>query len=154
MRKAMLLIAALILGGMQPPPSESVRIERAMVDAEPNPTKESAAGGYARLTSIGRADTLIGVRCDCARDVDLHRIVREPKPDMLVKQTLALPADVPVDIRPGSDWHFWVGDLQRPLRDGETVILVLRFDIAGEVPVPFTVRASTKDAWAALDPKP
>lgn len=154
MRLAIITLAALALGGMQPPPSETVRIERAMLDAEPAPTKESASGGYARLTSVGRSDKLIGVRCDCARDVDLHRIVREPKPDMLGKQTLDLPADTPVDVKPGSDWHFWIGDIQRPLRDGETVTLVLHFDIAGEIPVPFAVRASTKEAWAAYDKTP
>ena len=49
-----------------PPPSDAVRIEWAMVDAEPSPTAQSASGGYARLTSIGRDDVLLSARCDCA----------------------------------------------------------------------------------------
>ncbi len=150
----MLTVAALALGAMQASPAETIRIERAILDADPAPTKESASGGYVRLTSLERPDKLISARCDCVRDVDIHRIVREPKPDMLGKQVLNLPADTPVDIEPGSDWHIWVGDIQKPLRDGETVTIVLRFDIAGEIPVPFAVRASTKDAWAAFDQTP
>lgn len=129
----------------------TIRIERAMVDADPAPTKDSASGGYARLTSMGRDDKLVAVRCTCAKDVDLHRIVRVPKTDMLGKQTLDLPAGKAVEVKPGSDWHFWVGDIQQPLVAGQKVQLVLTFEKAGEVPVDFAIEAKTKDAWAAFD---
>ncbi len=149
-----LLLTTLALGAVAPPASNTILVERAMVDAEPSPTKESASGGYARLTSVGRDDKLVGVSCTCARDVDLHRIVREPKPDMLVKQTLDLPAGKAVDVRPGSDWHFWVGDMVQPMLNGQSVNLVLTFEKAGTIEVPFAVRASTKEAWAAFDKTP
>lgn len=127
-----------------------IQIERAIVVADPAPTAESASAGYARLTSIGRDDRLLGGECACAGVFQIHRMVKEPKPDMLVDPSLALPADKLVEVRPGSDLHLWLADIRHPLTAGSSVTITLKFEKAGDVPVEFQIVADSRKAWEAM----
>lgn len=106
---------------------------------------QSAGGGFVTLTNIGhREDRLLGGSSPLAASVEVH-MMRMDGSVMRMRPMpggLALPAGLPVALRPGAE-HIMLIGLKRPLRRGETVPVTLRFARAGELTVRFAVQPVT-----------
>jgi copper(I)-binding protein len=103
-------------------------ISRAAVSISPD---GAPAPAFLRLDNRGTAaDTLLGVGSPDADSVILHTMVAG---QMEHVPLLVIPAGARVRLRPGS-YHLMLEGV-RPLSLGDTVTLVLRFAMAGEVSV-------------------
>jgi len=103
-------------------------ISRAAVSISP---AGAPAPAFLHLDNRGpAADTLLGVRSPDADSVILHTMVGG---QMEHVPSLVIPAGARVRLRPGS-YHLMLEGVH-PLTVGDTVTLVLRFALAGEVPV-------------------
>lgn len=93
------------------------------------------------------ADYLISVACDCAKTVEIHRMVQDgDRMKMKPVEQIKVPAGGKVELVPGG-LHlmlFWT----KPLRQGEKVRFRLRFTHAGDVEVEAPVRAVEGNAGA------
>jgi periplasmic copper chaperone A len=99
--------------------------------------------GYLRITNRGAApDRLLSASSPAAGRLELHTHVRDGE----VMRMREVPAiDIPpgqtVTLQPGG-LHLMLVGLSRPLRQGETVPVTLRFERAGTVEVPLAVQAA------------
>lgn len=126
--------------------AQAVTLENRIVRAAP--AGEDAAG-YVAIANPGPADRLVGVSCDCADAVEIHRMVRDGgRVSMEKAASLPVPAGG-VEIRPGSDLHLMLLRLRAPLADGQSVPLTLRFERAGTVVAAFVAVQDTAAAWRA-----
>lgn len=102
--------------------------------ARPSPAMASAGAAYLTLESPV-ADRLIEVRvpASVAARVELHEVVTGADGQMSMHPVAAieLPAGVAVELRPGSR-HLMLMDLARPLAEGDTLDVTLRFERAPE----------------------
>lgn len=88
------------------------------------------------------ADWLAGVSCDCAKSVEIHRMVREgERMKMEPLPRLLVPAKGRAVLDPGGT-HLMLFGLRKPLKAGEKVRLRLRFAVAGEVAVDAVVKGA------------
>lgn len=141
-----LLVSFMLAIQAVPAAQPSVRIENAILRAVPEAGADGA--GYAALTSV-RADRLLGISCDCAEAVEIHRIVRaNGEASMVTEAELPLPAGERVEVRPGSALHFMLTGMRAPTVPGERHVLTFRFAEAGTVRVPFTTVADSAAGWA------
>jgi copper(I)-binding protein len=77
-------------------------------------------------------DRLIAASAPVARKTDLMTMeTGGGAMGMKYLQAIDIPADKPVSLNPRG-LHVWLADLKQPLRAGETVSLILRFEKAGE----------------------
>jgi copper(I)-binding protein len=113
-----------------------------------------AAGGpvaaYAGFDNRGGADRLLGIDCDCAASIELHRVVRNGDS---VSMTNSFPLELPGNARtevkpPGIPLHFMLIGTNRPFVVGQRVPMRLRFERAGVVETTFTVTADSAGGWA------
>lgn len=105
------------------------------------------AAAYVAIANAGEADRLVGVACDCAERVEIHRVTRsEGNVSMTAEPGLAVPGGG-VEIRPGSPLHLMLMNLRAPLAAGQSVPLTLRFERAGAVTAAFTATENTAAAW-------
>jgi copper(I)-binding protein len=117
-----------------------VKIENAWARATPPGAKIGA--GYMTIHNSGAtADRLVGASSPAARKVEPHVTVRDGD----ISRMRAVPGyDVPANgtfqLTPGGS-HLMLMDLKAPLKEGERVPLVLKFQRAGEVKVELEVRA-------------
>lgn len=105
--------------------------------------------GYLRVGNRGpAADRLVGVSCDCAERVELHRIDRSgPRPDMVSDDGWDAPVGETLDVRPGSNLHLMlIGYDPAKARDGK-VRLTLVFRDAGLVTTDFALVEDSRAAW-------
>ena len=80
----------------------------------------------------GAADRLIGASAPVAEKADLMTFEgRMGAMRMLYVESIEIPANDPVSLDPAG-LHVWLSGLDRPLREGETFPLSLRFQTAGE----------------------
>jgi copper(I)-binding protein len=130
-----LLLAAVMGGvGCHPAPggyaeSGNIVVSHAAVSVPP-----AGAPAPAFLLIENRAtdaDTLVEVRSPEADSVVLHAMVGGR---MQPLSALAVPPREQVRLRPGS-YHLMLEGVRRTLAVGDTVVLILRFVVAGEVPV-------------------
>lgn len=100
--------------------------------ARPTVPGQSTGGGYLKLQSA-TADRLVGGSSPVAERLELHSMNMEGDV-MRMRQVEAveLPAGATVELRPGG-LHLMLLGLKAPLKAGERVPLVLRFEKAGEV---------------------
>ncbi len=107
---------------------------RASIGAVPN------TAGYLTVANSGRtADRLVAASCTCAARVEMHQTSSAGGVARMTQTTgFAVPAGGRLTLAPGGG-HLMLLGLTRPLRDGETVRLRLRFDRAGVVGAPFQV---------------
>lgn len=137
---------SLLLAVQAAPAAVPVRVEQAILRAAPEAGADIA--GYAALTSA-RDDRLIGLACDCAERVEIHRVAREGgEVSMVTEAELALPANRRIEVRPGSPLHFMLTGVRAPMAAGERHMLTLRFAEAGEMAVPFTAVVDSAAGWA------
>lgn len=117
-----------------------VRIENAWARATPPGAKIGA--GYMTIHNTGAtADRLVGASSPAARKVEPHVTVRDGD----ISRMRAVPGyDVPAngrfELTPGGS-HLMLMDLKAPLKEGDRVPLLLRFQRSGEVKVELEVRA-------------
>lgn len=101
------------------------------------------AGGFLTLRNEGSgADRLLGASADFAAEVQVHEMAMEG--DVMKMRPLAeglpLPPQQTVVLQPGG-YHLMFLGLSKPLTQGETVQVTLRFEHAGTLRVPLQVLA-------------
>lgn len=87
----------------------------------------------------GQDDRLIGAASDFAGMTQLHETTMEN--NVMSMQEVAgvdIPAGQILELKHGS-YHIMLMDLKRDLKEGETVIITLKFEKAGDVPVSMMV---------------
>lgn len=116
-----------------------VKVEQ--VWARPTVAGQHGGGGFVTLTSAG-GDRLLGGRTPAAQRVELHTMKMEGDV-MRMREvgTIELPPGQTVKLEPGG-LHLMFMGLKAPLKAGDTVPLVLRFEKAGEQTVEMKVSAS------------
>ena len=107
---------------------------------------QRATGAFMQLASPGDS-ALVGVSSPVAKAAEIHSMAMDGGVmRMRAIDSLPLPAGKTVELRPGG-YHLMLLDIQQPLKEGETVPVVLTFaDPAGRKTtqeVKATVRALT-----------
>jgi len=105
------------------------------------PPGAATAAGYVTLTDHGLSDRLMGGHSGAAADVQVHEMstaggVMRMRP---MPGGLAIGASQTVSLAPAGD-HLMLIGLKGPLKAGQHVKVVLRFQRAGDVTVDFIVR--------------
>ena len=97
---------------------------------------QTAGGGYLKLQNSGPADRLVGASAPVSSSVELHSMTMEGDV-MRMRQLEAIdvPAGKTVELKPGG-LHLMLMGLKAPLKAGDSFVLKLRFEKAGEVAVP------------------
>jgi len=136
------LFAALGLAAMLCSPARAGELAVSEAWARATPPGASVAAAYLTIdNSGGEADRLLGASCEAAGRVEVHESRREGE---VMRMRKAEPLDVAAGERvvfgPGG-LHVMLMDLEAPLRQGERLPLVLRFERAGEVTVEAEVLA-------------
>jgi periplasmic copper chaperone A len=117
-----------------------VKIENAWARATPPGAKIGA--GYMTIHNTGAtADRLVGANSPAARKVEPHVTVRDGDISrMRAAPGYDVPANGTFELTPGGS-HLMLMDLKAPLKEGDKVPLLLRFQRSGEVKVELEVRA-------------
>lgn len=114
--------------------------------------KAPVAGGFFTVTNTGaEQDRLIGAASAVADRLEVHEMAMDGDVMRMrqLKDGLAIPAGETVELKPGG-YHIMFMGLNQPLVEGETVIVTLIFEKAGEVEVPFSVRAPNAKGHGAM----
>jgi copper(I)-binding protein len=150
-----LLVGTLLACGSQAPAGPRVRVEEpwsrpavAMggMAGDSDPAQESAglATGavFMKLVNEGReAERLVGAQTDVAAVVEIHesRMEGDVMGMVFLPDGLEIPAQGEVLLKPGS-YHLMLIGLQRDLKPGDTLTLVLEFEKSGTMTVEAEVR--------------
>jgi copper(I)-binding protein len=106
------------------------------------PPGAKIAAGYLTIRNQGAAaDRLIGASSPAAARVEPH--VTEKQGEVMRMREVKgydVPAKGSYELKPGGA-HLMLVDIKRPLKEGDKVPLVLRFQKAGEVKVDLEVKA-------------
>lgn len=112
--------------------SSAVMISDAWVRAVPPVSRNTAA--YFSLTALEN-DTLLSVSADVADSVEMHEMQRSASGvSMQALERVNLPAMQPVHFAPGGNHVMLIG-LKKPLAKGDSVVLTLKLQKAGIMPV-------------------
>lgn len=119
--------------------------------ANPNPVSSV----YFHIENRGsQPDRLVSASCPLAKMTQIHEVVTEGGQSKMqeMKGGIEIPAKGHVDLKPGG-FHIMLMDLERPLREGETIEVTLRFERAGEITIEVPVRsyANTPEAGMGTD---
>ncbi|MCS6998251.1 MAG: copper chaperone PCu(A)C [Aquificaceae bacterium] len=128
------LLAGLVFGGVvfaQP----KIEVKDAWVREVPPTSKMSAA--YMIIENKGnQPDKLVDAKNNASEITELHETV-EGK--MRKVKAIEVPANGKTELKPGG-LHVMLINLKKPLKEGETVELVLKFEKSGEVKVNAPVK--------------
>ena len=133
-----LLAAALLLNSVAWAQSGTVQARDAW--ARPTVAGQPVGGAYVQLQNTGgAADRLLGANTSAAERVELHSMQMSGDV-MRMRQVdaIELPPGATVELAPGG-LHLMLMGLKAPLRAGERLPLVLRFEKAGEVKTELVV---------------
>lgn len=122
------------------PASAEVILGNAWARATPPGAK--IAGGYMVIRNTDSApDRLIGATSPVSERVEMH-VTSEDNGVMRMRQqeSLPVPAEGRLELKPGAG-HLMLVGLKRPLKQGESVPLLLRFERAGEIRTELHVEA-------------
>jgi len=120
------------------PALAQVTIENAWARATPPGAK--IAAGYLTIRNAGAADKLISASSPAAEKVEPHITVKDGDVSRMREVNgYAVPAKGTVELTPGGS-HLMLVNIKAPLKAGEKVPLVLRFEKAGEVKTELAVR--------------
>jgi hypothetical protein len=120
--------------------------------ATPNGAK--IGGGYLTIENKGSApDRLIGGSTDAASKLEVHEMsmkdgVMTMRP---LDDGLTIDPGKTVKLAPGG-YHLMMFDLKKPLKQGETVPITLKFEKAGEVKVSLAVQGIGAQAPSGAAP--
>ena len=116
-----------------------VTVENAWARATPPGAK--IAAGYLTIRNAGAADRLVSASSPAAEKVETHVTVKDGDVSRMREvKGYAVPAKGKVELAPGGS-HLMLVNIKAPLKEGEKVPLVLRFEKAGEVKTELAVRA-------------
>ena len=104
------------------------------------PPGATVAGGFMTVVNKGASpDRLVGAASPVAERVELHVHAHEAGV-MKMKQVpgFDIPADGKFVLKPGGA-HLMFVDVKRPIKQGETIPVTLKFEKAGEVKVAYPV---------------
>lgn len=110
--------------------------------ARATPPGAKIAGGYMVIRNTGPApDRLIDATSPVSERVEMH-VSSEENGIMKMRQqeNLPVPAGGRLELKPGGGHLMFVG-LKRPLKQGESVPLLLRFERAGEIRTDLHIQA-------------
>jgi copper(I)-binding protein len=127
-----LLVAVVGTAGCQSPPGGGAALDRIVVSraAVSAPPAGAPAPAFLHVANRGAlADTLLGVTSPEADSVVLHTMAGG---QMQAVPALPVAAGETVRLGPGS-YHLMLEGLHRPLGVGDSVTLLLRFAMAGEM---------------------
>ena len=149
-RATIALLAFALAGCVSAPPSGSLRASSIVIDHMVIPAADEAGvevAAYAGFDNRGDDDRLLGIECECAQSVELHRVIRDEKGGRMEADfPLALPGGVRTEVRPpGIPLHFMLIKTKRPFVVGERVPMRLRFERNGTVEAVFAVAATSKE---------
>ena len=116
-----------------------------VTDAWARATPPGTTVGAAYMTIQGgkQADRLVDARSDRAAMVHLHSVEEQDGvAKMRAIEAVDIPAGQRVMLAPKAT-HVMLMGLDGPLVAGQTFVVTLRFDEAGEQPVPVTVKPAT-----------
>ncbi|HEY8520946.1 MAG TPA: copper chaperone PCu(A)C [Gammaproteobacteria bacterium] len=108
--------------------------------ARATPPGATTAAAYLDIENAGAADSLVGVRSDAARAVEVHGTRHEHGMMRMERlEELPVPSGEVTRLEPGGR-HLMFIDIARPFAPGETVTVTLQFANAGEIEVELPVR--------------
>jgi hypothetical protein len=105
------------------------------------PTAPGAKVGGAFMTIVGgaQADRVVSGSSPAAAVVELHtHIMQDGVAKMRAIPAIDVPAGGKVELKPGG-LHLMLINLKAPLKAGETIVLKLRFEKAGEIEIKVPV---------------
>ncbi len=111
------------------------------------PTAGKVGGAFMAIANTGsQPDRLLGATTSAAEKVELHQTIRDGD-IMRMRPVDAIPVapGEPVALKPGG-LHIMLIGLKAPLKVGDTIPLILRFERAGEVKVDLAVQAGGGEA--------
>jgi copper(I)-binding protein len=110
--------------------------------ARPTVPGQTAGGGYLKLHNKGPADRLVSASTGVSNTVELHSMTMEGDV-MRMRQldAIEVPAGKTIELKPGG-MHLMLMGLKAPLKVGDSFVLKLKFEKAGEVAVQAKVRAA------------
>ncbi len=155
-----LALAALLIGVLVPTLAQaagtsSIAIEQPWARATPAGAKTAAV--YMTINNkSGAGDRLTGTSSDVADKLQIHEMKVE---DGVMKMRelpggLPIPADGSVTLQPGG-YHVMLIGLKKPLTAGETFLLTLSFEKAGNISITVPVQAmgATQDKGGKMEMK-
>jgi periplasmic copper chaperone A len=121
--------------------------------ARATPKGAEVAGGYLRIKNTGQQpDKLVGGSCDFSDTVEVHEMAT--KDGVMTMRPLAnglqIKAGGVVDLNPGS-LHLMFTKLKKPLKQGDTAKVTLKFEKAGDISVEFSVEGTTANPGARAE---
>ena len=135
----MRLWTGIALGIFSLPVWGQVQIDEPWIRAT-TPGAKVAAGYMSIRNKSAQPERLVGVASPVAGRVETHIHIKDG--DVLRMREVKgydIPANGVFELKP-SGAHLMLVDLKRPLKEGEKVPLVLKFEKSGEVKVDFAVR--------------
>jgi copper(I)-binding protein len=109
--------------------------------ARPTVAGQQSAGGYLLLKGGAVADRLLSATSTVAASIELHRMSLDGDVmRMRPVSEISVPAGETVPLAPGG-LHLMFQGLKSPLKAGEKIEVLLRFEKAGFVKVPMRVKA-------------
>ncbi len=104
---------------------------------------QDLTGAFLVLENAGHEpDFLVAASCDCAKTVEIHRMVQaDGRMKMEKMNRLEIPAGGKVELKPGG-FHLMLFGVRKDLKAGATVTLELRFEHGGVVKVEAPVKAA------------
>jgi copper(I)-binding protein len=154
-------MGSLALGGLgmlgaqaaaaQPATTGGLTVEQAW--ARPTVPGQSAGGGFLTIHNPGAAaDRLLGIEAGVSGVVELHTMAMQGDVMQMRRiETINVPAGRTVQLKPGGLHVMFMG-LKAPLKQGDTFPLKLKFERAGELTVPMTVRVHPPPPVTPLAP--
>ena len=120
------------------PALAQVTVENAWARATPPGAK--IAAGYLTIRNAGAADKLVSASSPAAEKVETHVTVKDGDISrMREAKGYAVPAKGKLQLTPSGS-HLMLVNIKAPLKEGDKVPLVLRFEKAGEVKTELAVR--------------
>jgi periplasmic copper chaperone A len=107
---------------------------------EPVPGRTVTAA-FVVIENAGAADLqIVGATCDAAGIVEMHEMVRSgDMMKMAPVKSIAVPAKGKVELKPGG-LHLMLFELNKPLKEGDTVNLTLTTDTGAKVQAAAAVK--------------
>ncbi len=144
-----MLAAALVSGATMADEYQvkSLRVSNPFARATPPGAK--VAGAFMSIENLGKeADRLVGVTSPAAGVAGIHEMAMDGGiMTMHAVKGIDLKPGAMVELRPGG-YHIMLEDLKQPLKQGDRIPLLMRFERAGAMEIKVTVEAMGATAHA------
>jgi copper(I)-binding protein len=116
-----------------------VTIDNAWARATPPGAK--IAAGYLTIRNAGPTDRLVSASSPAAEKVETHVTIKDGEVSRMRQvKGYGVPAKGTLELAPGGS-HLMLVNIKAPLKEGDKVPLVLRFEKGGEVKTELAVRS-------------